>query len=889
MKSWKANILLILLLAVLNQCAWAETAKIWDFSKGVHGWTGNPRVENIISSKNGLKFVSTGGDPWIEGPAINLDEGKMVRVTIRMKSTADKSGEIFYGRFFQAGKSVQFVVQDDGRWHDYSIVIKDSLGAGTRFRLDPCGGEGEIQLASFAVETIDKVITPTLEKPVMPKTSAVGRFAVSSGELALRHDGKNFGGFVCDISGQKLAGHTRDILGVVAQGKTEWLRLKDAKVTAGVILPLKEFVITAKITDSGNCDWVIKRKFKAEDNHGSIAVDTTITASKDRGIIHAPWLTDFAGIAGVGEKKTQAIFPGVEYLADEPSSSDADIAKPKHIRKTPLDTWITFPLMAVSDGTHYIGLIWDRSEMTAATFDSPDRIYNSGGHLMSLSGPGVGDLRFENDFATHSPLAIKANVPIRQSSMIIGGKGKDITAAIQQYVRIKGLPKLPVFKGGANAAAELMAHGWLDSAINEDGLIRHAVWASNFGAGPSADSAMYMDWLSSHTTGELSARLVKGREKVLGKLAPSDVYASGVGHVRRPNVPLVFGRVNEYVQMRKQQAIGALGRFDSEGKLHYSKGKVDYGKTHFADHANGLGGAILVEILEAATLCTDLQLTNKVIELLDKQTVLYANTVPRGAQTWEMPLHTPDVLASAYMVRAYMLGYLITGRQDHLEQAKYWAWTGVPFVFLDNPTQHEVGEYAIIAVLGATNWQAPIWFGRPVQWCGLVYAASLYELSEYDSDGPWRQIAKGITLAGLQMTWPESDKERQGLLPDFFFLPEQVSDGPAINPGTLQAKLAECFGKGKIYDVKRLKGSGWFVHAPCEIVDVRQTQNGVAFTTMGWGDKDHYVLIAGVDEKPAEVLGRKTNGSHLPLNNEFYSADGLLIIKTKGQTEINIR
>ncbi len=885
MRSFKVNIALVLLLAVLEQCAFAETAHIWDFSEGTLGWVGNGRVEKMVSSREGLGFISIGIDPWIEGPAINLDEGKMVRVTIRMKSTADKSGEIFYGRFFQAGKSVPFVVQDDGRWHDYSIVIKDSLGAETRFRLDPCGDKGKIQLASFKVETIDKVITPEFEKPVMPKVSVLSKLAVSSGGFVLRHNGKNFGGFVCDMGGYKLTGHTLDMLGVVVDGKAEWLQLKDAKVTAGIIMPLTEFVISAEITDIGGGNWLIKRHFAGAKKEGAIDVETTVTCDKDRGIIHAPWLTLFAQIP----KKTQAIFPGVEYLADEPSSSDADIAKPKHIRKTPADTWITFPLMAVTDGEHYVGLIWDRSEITAATFDSPDRIYDSGGHVMSLSGPGVGDLRFENDFAAHSPLAIKANVPIRQSAMIIVGKGKDVTAAIQQYVRIKGLPKLPVFKGGANAAAELMAHGWLDSAINEDGLIRHAVWGDNFGAGPAADSAMYMDWLSNHTTGAISAKLVKGREKVLEKLAPSDVYTSSVGHVRRPNVPLVFGRVNEYVQMRKQHAIGALDRFDAEGKLHYSKGKADYGRTHFADHANGLGGAVLVEVLEAATLCADSQLTNKAIELLDKQTVLYANTVPRGAQTWEMPLHTPDVLASAHMVRAYLLGYLITGRQDHLEQAKYWAWTGVPFVFLDNPTQHEVGEYAIIAVLGATNWQAPVWFGLPVQWCGLVYAASLYELSEYDSDGPWDQIAKGITLAGLQMTWQESDEERQGLLPDFFFLPEQVSDGPAINPGTLQAKLAECFGKGKIYDVKRLKGSGWFVHAPCEIVDVRQTQNGVAFTTMGWGDKDHYVLIAGVDEKPAEVLGRKTNGNPLPLNNEFHSADGLLIIKTKGQTEINIR
>lgn len=717
MKQAKTFILALSLVLLAGQPAQAETVKVWNLSKGTLGWVGNARVQNMVSSADGLSFRSVGIDPWIEGPGIDLDEGKMVRVTIRMKSTADKSGELFYGRFFQAGKSVQFVVRDDGKWHDYSMVIKDTLGKATRFRFDPCAGEGEISLAYIKVETIDKVATPTLEKPVIAKVTEDSKLSVSSGKLVLRHDGKNFGGFVCEMGGQVLAGNTREVLGVVVDGEIEWLNLKDAIITSSVTLSLKEIVFTAIIKDSGGGKWRISRKFSSGKDEESIAVETSIAVDKDRGIIHAPWLTVFAGI---GEHKTQGLFPGVEYLADEPSSSDADIAKPKHIRRTPLDTWITFPLMAVTDGEHYFGLVWDRSEMVAATFDSPDRVYGSDGHLMSLSGPGVGGLRFENDFAAHSAITIKANAEIGATATIIAGAGKDVTAAIQQYVDIKGLPELPEFDGGLDAAAKLMAHGWLDSAINEDGLVRHAVWGGNFGAGPAADAAMYIDWLGDHTTGKLSERLIKGKEKVLAKLPAMSVFASAVGHVRRPNVPLVFGRMGEYVRMRKQQAIAAVGGFDDSGKVRYRKGKADYGRTHFADHANGLGGAKLVEILEAATLCADAELAGKAISLLDKQTVLYANTVPRGAQTWEMPLHTPDVLASAHMVRAYLLGYLMTGREDLLEQAKYWAWTGVAFVFLDNPTEHEVGDYAIIAVLGATNWQAPVWFGRPVQWCGLV-------------------------------------------------------------------------------------------------------------------------------------------------------------------------
>src|SRR5690606_14924416 len=131
---------------------------------------------------------------------------------------------------------------------------------------------------------------------------------------------------------------------------------------------------------------------------------------------------------------------------------------------------------------------------------------------------------------------------------------------------------------------------------------------------------------------------------------------------------------------------------------------------------------------EAAAFCGDRELIAQAIDKL-KGLEKFRNTVPRGAQTWEVPLHTPDILASAHLVRAFSLGYELTGRPEFLEQAIEWAWTGVPFVYLVNPAGGSVGPYSTIAVLGATNWKAPVWFGRPVQWCGLVYSDALYRLA----------------------------------------------------------------------------------------------------------------------------------------------------------------
>ncbi|MCH7559620.1 MAG: hypothetical protein IIB56_19515, partial [Planctomycetes bacterium] len=317
-------------------------------------------------------------------------------------------------------------------------------------------------------------------------------------------------------------------------------------------------------------------------------------------------------------------------------------------------------------------------------------------------------------------------------------------------------------------------------------------------------------------------------------------------------------------------------------------------RTHFAKHTNGLSGRDMVRILEGATLSGDKGLISKALKLLDKQTVLYADTVPRGAQTWEIPLHTPDILASAYMVKAYTLGYIICGEEKYLEQARYWAWTGVPFVYLYPPTSATVGPYSTIAVLGATNWRAPLWLGLPVQWCGLVYCSALQMLSECDTKGPWGKIAKGITTAGLQMSWPLTDEERQGLLPDFFDLKTQIGAGPAINPGTVQAHLAELYGKGKIYDVKKLPNSGWFVHAPCVISDIRENGDCITLVVDGWGEKQYYVLVSGIEREPRDVLVRRVvqESTEAPVfksaEKEFHSEYGNLVIKLRGKSEIRI-
>jgi len=838
----------------------AEPAVVrWDFSNAAQGWTANERVENLRCSPEGLIVKSTGQDPWIEGPAVDLPGDKMVRVKIRMKSTADPHAELFYGKNFVAGRSIRFTARNDGQWQDYSLIIKENLGPGTRFRLDPCTGEGDVTIAFIKLETMSETASPTLKKPEKPDKSGDKLGEVKSGALEFEHYGKTWGNFVVKVDGVEMAaGYDSELLGLLFYDQPEWLNLENAEIVLGNLSNRKEFIIKAACRDSRDGEWEIKKRITAGKLQGTLVVEVEVKVNKDRDILHIPWLTLFPGLGTFGQSKYQGLFAGVEYLCDEPSSSDADIAKPNHIRRIPDPVKLTIPLMALSNNGRYIGVIWEPSDMTAATFDSPDRSYNSDAHLMALSAPAVGELRFENELFAHSPFRLEADKPLKVSMLIIGGSGKSVVPAVRQYVEIKGLPDLPRFEGGFDAAVNLLAHGWLDSEINNDGLFRHAVWGDSFGPTVAADAALFIDWLAAHTADDnLRTRLNNIETQALNRIPSAQPFSSTVSHISPPAPPLLFGRAYEYVQHRHNEALHLLTGFDENGVKLYQPGETDYSKTHFAKHANGLAGRDVARILESATLSADKELISKALALLDKQTALYADTVPRGAQTWEVPLHTPDILASAHLIKAYTLGYIITSEQKYLDQARYWAWTGIPFVYLYSPAPGKVGPYATIPVLGATNWQAPLWIGLPVQWCGLVYGSALHLLGEYDAKSSWQKIAKGITIAGLQMSWPTTDEKRQGLLPDAFDLRQQAGAGPAINPGTVQANVPELYEKGKIYDIKKLRNRGWFIHAPCAISDIREEKTSVTFTVDGWGDKQYFVLICGIEKEPSEISVRE--------------------------------
>lgn len=854
---------------------------LFDFTQGVQGWTGNPRVTNLQATAEGLSFTCTGEDPWIEGPPVKaMPLGDRVLLTIRMRSTADRSGEVFYGPTFEPGASRQFQIEPDGAWHEYSVMIPPQK-AGTRLRIDPAGYDGDVTVAWIKARALRPLAQLELTAPAHADLSDAP-FELTAGPLTLKHGGVLWDGFALYVDGAEMAAaHDDAAIVTIENGEARPIPLRDAAFS--LTREGEGLRTEATVQDAGGATWKLTRVFTPGDE--TIEVVTSLTVDQAREIVHLPWLTLFPGLGVYGEEKTQAMLPGVEYLENEPSSSEADLRGEQAIRRIVDDYKLTFPMMALSHGGRYIGLIWDRTDHPAPVFDSPDRIFNSGAHVMALWEPGVGEYRLENEVNAFRAMPLEARKTYTRTVTLVGGPEETMAGVARRYVALRGLPDLPAFDGDVQDAIRLLAAGWMDSAGHQDGTWRHAVWGSSFPPQPAADAPYFMLWLAAHTDdAALAQRLEAAAQRGLERL-PEGSLTPTVGHVARPAAPLVFGSVERYANEIAESARRQLGEFDDEGIVRYRprRGEPDYGETHWEDHANGLTAGPLGAILEAAAFAGDAELRERGLELLDRLTEVYAGTVPRGAQTWEMPLHTPDILGAGRLVRCYVLGYLLSGEERFLEQARYWAWTGVPMVYLDPPVPEPVGVYATIGVIGATNWVAPNWIGQPVQWCGLVYRTALHDLAQIDGEhgALWAQIAKGITLSGLQQTFPLDDAERCGLLPDFFHIRPQVSDGPAISPGTVQASLAEVYGLPRVYDLVRL-ANGALVHAPGTVTpgDADATHAHIE----AWPQAPYWVRIVGVDA-PTEALW---NGA--PVKEAAYDPGRrALTLKVSGSGELLLR
>jgi len=865
----------------------AQTLPVFDFTNAteLQAWGGVHDISKVEVTGSGLHLVLAGDDPYLSSPAKNFPEKQALWMKIRMK--LDKNGlfQVFYFRNGEDPKeedSILFPVAG-GKWVETRIPIP-ALGSKFHFRLDPPGRCGDCAIEWIHFEPRYSYSEPSWPVFKMGKVES-NAVEITSGSLSLSCGNGALGNFSVRVDGENFAvGNCQSLIGYCKGEHQQWFGVTNPVSVSknGAVLEASTSVIDP---DGAQWKWIQRFSPGAQ----GIEIESSVVVDRDRDVLFLPMFTLLPGAGSFGTNKDQAVLPGLEYLENEESSSKADITVATYMRRVPDSLKVTFPCMALSARNRYVGLIWNRTPQFAALHDSPDRIFHSGGHLMGIIFPGsTPDLRADGQLMPYSGVTLKAGQPLVLKATLIGGKGNTIVPALQKYVAACGLPELP--KSGYTPASyyNLIAHGWLDTKIREGNQFRHAV-GETFGLHHAADAAMDMDWLAQKVSDPALQSRLKGAAQDARQAVPVDsLNFSGVGHIRFPVESLVYGGVLENAATAVSVGRGQLRAFHADGTVQYDAPKTgnDLSKTHWSHEANGLAGASVAGVLEQGIFSGDVELIREGLRVL-KAMDRFRNTVPRGAQTWEVPLHTPDILASAHLVKAYTIGYELTGDPEYLEQARYWAWTGLPFIYLTQPCEGAVGIYSTIAVFGATQWISPDWMGLPVQWCGLVYGNAIRRFSLYDIQGPWKRLANGIAVAGLQHTHPASDPEFQGLLPDSYNLRLQVQNPVPINPASLMPEANAYFGEQPLYDYAILPQHSLIVHAPGPISEKSETEQQVVFKVSSWAPKSWFILVNGFQRLPVVRL----NGVETPIKapHQFDLKTGRLVLQLDKPTTVEIR
>ena len=881
---------MLAVLAVLSTAIVSAQSEVmlFDFRDGnMNGWRGNYHVAKCEGTKEGLHAVSNGGeDPWIEGPAMpTLPDGNYEKVWIEILFKGTSTGiQLFYGDGFSASREVHIGNPTPNEWTIGKALIPRPEGK-CRLRIDPCIGDGEITVATIKAKLLFPKYRPSFEfGGVVETTDDDAKLWL--GRLEIRHKRNQWDAFVVNADNNLFAtSHAKSQFACMIDGKPWVYDL--SKAATEVKTDTQSMTVTAKFTDAGGAEWTATRVFRTQAGN-TVNIRTSFVPNKPREILHVPFITLFPGAGAFGEHKSQALLAGVEYLVDEPSSDEKDV-RGKNANRLMVDDYkLTFPLMAISYKERWMSLTWDYNAFPATVFDSPDRQFKSNGHLFALWAPGTQNGRFENDFNVYEGMPVAAGKGLSlNTSLSVGIGDGSMAAPLANYLMRHPLPNVPSFEDGFQGALKLAAHGWLDSSIHVGTEWRHAYvpGAAHFAPKRVYDAILLMDYIACKTKdAKLAERL---RDCITATLPtfPSGDYGNSVSHGYENLYAFLYANYAEnWLKVIEQSANGQLNSIREDGSSKYTAPKPparDYGTTHWTDHANGLTSNRLLTAARYALASGNAEYRKKFLSVVDKVLDLYRGDVPRGAQTWEIPLHTPDILASAYMLDLCTAAYSLTGDSRYLREAEYWTLTGVPFVYLETPVPklHKDGVYGTIAVLGSTAWVAPFWVGLPVQWCGLVYRNSLYRYADIlPNKGAaeyWRKMAAGITITGLQFSWQErdgDDPKKWGLLPDSFVLKMHGKGGPAINPGTVELYMPQAFGETPIID-KKMITTGVFVHALGGIE--KHGDNGVELNL--WPSKETDVLVSGLEQKPAAV---KWQGN--PIEAKWIEKHRAFVVSLKG-------
>ncbi len=876
-----------LLAAQISALAAPDNSVIFDFKKPevVAQWKAFNDVAKLAHTPQGMLIVPNGPDPYIGGPMRKYPVGWAVRATVRINTPIGGSTELFWftpTKGTDASNMVQ-INTPAGKGIEASTWIT-SLPATTGLRIDPpCNKPVTIEWLRLTP------MAPLPKLTLKPSNWANWKLSSSltSGALKLEVGKPGLGNYKLSYRGKTVAtGWNRPAISWVDKRDRNRLLNISSKTTISSSASMVK--LTSKTTDEEGATWTYVQTFATVPGRNELLkVSTTVSVNRDRKVRMLPAMVFFS------PKRERALFPGLEYLdPKDTSSSKRDIESPGYQRLTPDPLRVTVPVMVMQADNKYVAMAYQPSPNTQPVFDSPDRQFGSKTHVMGLLVSNFTKTeRSPGQLLSRMPDEIKANKPITITAWMMAGDSPDVLTAVQRWVQLFGLPKLPDSGFDVKSYSRLTAHSWLDTDIRDGLKYRHATWPGMvWNAAPTADGPLMQLWLADQVQDAyLAGRLRADAKEAMKLVGASDYWFASVGHIRTYAETLVFGNIAQNQAKVHQVGLDAIESFEPDGTLiyHKSAGKDDLARTHWERHANGFASRPIQYLYTQAMYTGDRKMLAEAVRLTDALD-RYDYSAPRGAQTWEMPLHCPDIMGSAQMVECYLKAYQVTADKKYLDRAIRWAWSGVPFLYLTPPTDKPIGLYASVGVWGATQWISPDWMGRPVQWCGMMYAEAMRKLAQVDPKGPWDQIWRGVTISAIQQgITPEYDPKLQGLFPDSVDLLMQTPFPVAINPGTVQSQAAPMYTGVPLGDNVYIRERGWSVFAPGKITKPHTSEDSVTLQVDLWHEGT--VLVTSVKSAATVVLdGKLVEGAWK--RSSIYEGDtgNCLISVGKGRHTIEI-
>ena len=612
--------------------------------------------------------------------------------------------------------------------------------------------------------------------------------------------------------------------------------------------------IKGEHTDSDGVKWSLQAQLILTEDVKRIKAKYKLSTDQERDLLSFRPAEIYAGHKSTREKKTAAIFPGLEFLEDdEPSSNTRDAAPPLNNRLVPHPYKITIPVMAVEIQKSVVGVTWDpmhcwdgEAQSLSATFASPNWYHHERNHLMGLFIPTIPEWVKENTLVAEKPYTLKPDRPINMDFEIIADGNASILEAISHWTSVYGSPEPLDTPRNDEEELLLSRHGFMNSVWDDEARqSRHCVdWDSN--NEPGFATLLWYDYLITKSD-EVLERVKEIGEKTIADSGPKGLATRGSCHILSGEFPFYYGHIDaalEYYDSEINPIIESQSDDGSWGFQSTTEKTKNLGTE--GDVVLGTCASNALKLLKHARITgnkSSLEAGKKALSYMDRF------VVPRGAQAWECPLYEPDILAAAHAVGAYIEAHEVLGNKSYLKKAEYWAQVGLLFLYHWNLPDRPGMRYASIPVFG-TTFYTHSWLGVPVQWNGLVYAYFLQRLNQHSKDEKWQKVAEGITISAMYQQW--EDGELKGTYPDGFYGFCTEGKGPHLNPEDIMVNVYTLRGLDPC--VKTVISGSIHLSSGATPTVANTSRNGEFKWTLNYADNEvSYTLITGYEQVPSNI------------------------------------